>query len=62
MKRRNAEWGCLPIAQQISLAFGISINKEVVRRYAVFSAIIILRKPTRDDGAATDTRVHRRQA
>jgi hypothetical protein len=32
MKRRNPNWGCPRIAQQITLAFGIPINKDVVRR------------------------------
>jgi putative transposase len=32
MKRRNRIWGCPRIAQQITLAFGIPINKDVVRR------------------------------
>src|SRR5262245_42130037 len=32
MKRRNPTWGCPRIAQQIALAFGIAINKDVVRR------------------------------
>src|SRR6266487_3556755 len=32
MKRRNPSWGCPRIAQQIALAFGIAINKDVVRR------------------------------
>jgi putative transposase len=32
MKRRNPIWGCPRIAEQIALAFGISINKDVVRR------------------------------
>jgi hypothetical protein len=32
MKRRNPTWGCPRIAQQITLAFGIAINKDVVRR------------------------------
>src|SRR5215472_5883735 len=31
MKRRNPGWGCPRIAQQISLAFGVAINKDVVR-------------------------------
>jgi putative transposase len=31
MKRRNPTWGCPRIAQQIVLAFGILINKDVVR-------------------------------
>ena len=32
MKQRNPSWGCPRIAHQITLAFGISINKDVVRR------------------------------
>jgi putative transposase len=32
MKRRNPGWGCPRIAQQITLAFGIDIDKDVVRR------------------------------
>ena len=32
MKRRNARFGCTRIAQQINKAFGISIDKDVVRR------------------------------
>ena len=32
MKRRNLRWGCRRIAQQIALAFGIDIDKDVVRR------------------------------
>jgi len=32
VKRRNPTWGCPRIAQQIALAFGIQINKDVVRR------------------------------
>jgi hypothetical protein len=32
MKQRNPSWGCPRIAQQIALAFGILINKDVVRR------------------------------
>ncbi len=32
MKQRNPDWGCPKIAQQISLAFGIDIDKDVVRR------------------------------
>lgn len=31
-KRRNPTWGCPRIAQQISLAFDLTINKDVVRR------------------------------
>jgi putative transposase len=32
MKQRNPRWGCPRIAEQIALVFGISINKDVVRR------------------------------
>ena len=32
MKRRNPTWGCPRIAQQITLAFGVDIDKVVVRR------------------------------
>ena len=32
MKRRNLRFGCVRIAQQISHAFGIEIDKDVVRR------------------------------
>jgi hypothetical protein len=32
MKRRNPYFGCRKIAEQISSAFGIEINKDVVRR------------------------------
>ena len=31
-KQRNPSWGCPRIAQQIALAFDISIDKDVVRR------------------------------
>src|SRR5262249_31862251 len=32
MKQRNPTWGCPRIAEQINLAFGTCINKDVVRR------------------------------
>src|SRR6516225_2131266 len=32
MKRRNPNWGCPRIAQQMALAFNIQIDKDVVRR------------------------------
>lgn len=32
MKQRNPSWGCPRIAEQIKLAFGIVIDKDVVRR------------------------------
>ena len=31
LKRRNLNWGCPRIAQQITLAFGVAIDKDVVR-------------------------------
>jgi putative transposase len=31
-KQRNLTWGCPRIAQQIALALGISLDKDVVRR------------------------------
>jgi putative transposase len=34
MKKRNPSWGCPQIADQINLAFGTCINKDVVRRLA----------------------------
>jgi len=35
MKRRNPYFGCRKIAEQISSAFGIEINKDVVRRILI---------------------------
>ena len=32
MKRRNSGWGCPRIAEQIAVAFGVEIDKDVVRR------------------------------
>jgi len=32
MKQRNPNWGCPRIAQQITLAFGVDVDKDVVRR------------------------------
>ena len=31
-KRRNPSWGCRRIAQQLSLVFGVEIDKDIVRR------------------------------
>lgn len=45
MKQRNPTWGCPRIAQQIALAFGIPINKGVVRR------ILAVRYQPRPDAA-----------
>ena len=33
MKRRNPTWGCRRIAKQITLTFGIGVDKDVVRRF-----------------------------
>src|SRR5208337_4748991 len=35
MKRRNPRFGCRKIAEQISSAFGVEINKDVVRRILI---------------------------
>jgi hypothetical protein len=35
MKRRNPRFGCRKIAEQITSAFGIEINKDVVRRILI---------------------------
>ncbi len=35
MKRRNPRMGCRKIAEQISGAFGLEINKDVVRRILI---------------------------
>jgi len=32
MKQRNKRWGCPRIAEHLALAFGVPINKDVVRR------------------------------
>jgi putative transposase len=45
MKRRNPRLGCRKIAEQISSAFGVEINKDVVRR------ILIQHYPHASDGA-----------
>jgi hypothetical protein len=45
MKRRNPSWGCPQIAEQINLAFGTSINKDVVRRILAMHS-----RPTSTDG------------
>ena len=35
MKRRNPRFGCRKIAEQISSAFGVEINKDIVRRILI---------------------------
>ncbi len=32
LKQRNPSWGCPRLAQQLALAFGVPINKDIVRR------------------------------
>lgn len=32
IERRNPRWGCPRIAQQIALSFGLTLDKDVVRR------------------------------
>ena len=46
LTRRNPRFGCLRIAQQISHAFGVDIDKDVVRR--------VLAKHYRPDDSGTD--------
>src|SRR5262245_38731786 len=46
MKRRNGTWGCMRIAEQIALAFGVDIDKDVVRRILARTSI---RKPDPQD-------------
>jgi hypothetical protein len=48
MKRRNPNWGCPRIAQQITLAFGVEIDKDVVLLFAVSWAFITGRNRTRE--------------
>ena len=46
MKRHNPNWRCPRIAQQIALAFGVDIDKDVVRRVL---AVHYGRNPIRED-------------
>jgi putative transposase len=45
-KRRNPTWGCPRIAQQVALAFGVEIDKDVVRR------ILSVHYPPESDGSS----------
>src|SRR5262252_6641990 len=45
MKQRNQNWGCPRIAQQITLAFGVETDKDVVRRI-----LSVHYQPTSDSG------------
>jgi len=45
MKQRNQNWACPRIAQQITLAFGVEIDKDVVRRI-----LSVPYRPTSDSG------------
>jgi len=52
MKQRNPTWGCPRIAEQISLAFGIPINKDGVRRI-----LALYYRPVPDgDGPSSESR------
>ena len=53
MKRRNPTRGCPQIAEQINLAFGTSINKDVVRR------ILALHYEPTPTGGAVLADIHR---
>ena len=46
MKRRNPKFGCVRIAQQIAHAFGVDIDKDIVRR--------VLAKHYRPDGSGSE--------
>ena len=48
MKRRNPSWGCPRIAQQITLAFGVEIDKDIVRRI-----LGVRHRPESDAGGAS---------
>jgi hypothetical protein len=50
MKRRNPIWGCPRIAQQITLAFDLEIDKDVVRRVLADEIVLegVPGLPTRD--------------
>jgi len=48
MKQRNPGWGCPRIAQQIWLAFGVEIDKDVVRRL-----LSLHYRPEPDSGGAS---------
>ena len=58
-KRRNPGWGCPRIAQQISLAFGVEIDKDVVRR--VLSVHYRPESDSRRSFLAYVSRSHKRQ-
>ena len=47
MKQRNPSWGCPRIAHQITLAFGIPIDRDVVRR------ILAARHPSKPDSGGS---------
>ena len=44
MKRRNPKFGCVHIAQQISHAFGLDIDTDVVRRADYLNASALHRQ------------------
>ncbi len=53
MKRRNPRYGCPRIAQQLSKAFGIEIDKDVVRR------VLAMHHWPQPDGRSVVVDVHR---
>jgi putative transposase len=57
MKRRNPTWGCPRIAQQIAAAFGIPMNKDVVRRIL---AVRYGPAPDSDGGSGSPSSVTRK--
>ena len=56
MKQRNPRFGCPRIAQQINLAFGLDLDKDVVRRI-----LAIHYKPDPDDRGPLRIPAHREQ-
>jgi len=58
IKRRNPTWGCPRIAQQITLAFGAEIDKDVVRRVLAAryqrSSVSVPRMASQSSGAEHD--------
>jgi putative transposase len=66
MKERNPSWGCPRIAQQIALAFGVPINKDVVRRIlavryrpAPDSPAVLAHRPRSHEGQSVESRLFR---
>jgi putative transposase len=47
IKQRNPRWGCPHIAEQLALAFGVLINKDVVRRIWLCTTSRLIAVPVR---------------